>query len=103
MFEIFSAWSYKLLNEGNLIGSSAMAFGMLGINILSGFQKLVRDWQNDNTEAMNADKLAELVNNGNSLLQYMVPEVKGKLLHILCHTNFAELKWAKIPFTNTEW
>ena len=60
-----------------------MAFGMAGIKILSGLDKLITNWRQYKEDTIDANALADLVSNGNLLLQFMAPEVKSVYIPLI--------------------
>ncbi|MEJ2396065.1 MAG: hypothetical protein P8Z77_15145 [Candidatus Thiodiazotropha sp.] len=84
VFELFSAWAWKMLKSGNLpAAGAAIAVGAsaeMVIEILSDARGIIREWERTETVQKQTDELINTLHEKPELLKYLTPETKGRIL-----------------------
>ncbi|MEJ2407644.1 MAG: OmpA family protein, partial [Candidatus Thiodiazotropha sp.] len=87
VFELFSAWAWKMLKSGNLpAAGAAIAVGAsaeMVVGLLIDFRELLVDWENSEVIQKQTDKLIDTLHEKPELLRYLTPETKGRILYDL--------------------
>ncbi|WP_428625313.1 hypothetical protein, partial [Sedimenticola sp.] len=87
VFELFSAWAWKMLKMGNLpAAGAAIAVGVsaeMVIEILSDARGIIREWERTQTIQKQTDELIDTLHEKPELLKYLTPETKGRILYDL--------------------
>ncbi|MEJ2456294.1 MAG: hypothetical protein P8103_19390, partial [Candidatus Thiodiazotropha sp.] len=87
VFELFSAWAWKMLKSGNLpAAGAAIAVGAsaeMVIEILSDARGIIREWERTETVQKQTDELINTLHEKPELLKYLTPETKGRILYDL--------------------
>ncbi|MEN8141305.1 MAG: hypothetical protein ABFR97_08800 [Thermodesulfobacteriota bacterium] len=83
-FDMFCAWSYKMLTLGRLDAASALALGAVGIKVLTVVDDVIDEWSVATEEQEQAENLIANINDRQGeFIKYTPPEVKGRILHLL--------------------
>ncbi len=87
VFELFSAWAWKMLKMGNLpAAGTAIAVGAsaeMVIGLLNEFDTLMDEWEFDKKVQEQTDTLIDTLHDKPELLKYLTPETKGRILYDL--------------------
>jgi|GEM_PF-2327352 len=86
VFELYSAWAWKMLQQGNIWAGPAFAVGKsveMIVDCLSGGRELIRDWEKREVIQEQTDTLIETLHQKPQLLKYLTPESKGRILYDL--------------------
>jgi hypothetical protein len=87
VFELFSAWAWKMLKSGNLpAAGAAIAVGAsaeMVISLLSDFDTLMDEWDFDKKVKEQTGTLIDTLHKKPDLLRYLTPETKGRILYDL--------------------
>jgi hypothetical protein len=89
VFALFSAWSWKLLQDGHLYAAGAAviagAVAHASVEILSNAQVLLDQWDISEKQKENTDTLIEVLHSKPELIKCLSPETKGRILYDLIH------------------
>ncbi len=87
VFDLFSAWAWKMLKMGNPIGAAGTlaigAFADTAISLLSTAFDIVDEWKRENIVNEQTDTLVDTLHKKPELIKYLTPETKARILYEL--------------------
>ena len=87
-FERLSILIYELAKQGKVIQAAGAAavyvIGQAALPVLKNIDTLRDAWYEMDDAQTTANKLVEFIEKNPTLVQHLVPEVKGRMLHVLC-------------------
>mgnify|MGYP003682101111 FL=1 len=86
VFELYSAWAWKMLQQGNTWAGPAFAAGKsveMLVDALQYTDKLLAEWKQAEVIQKQTDTLIETLHQKPQLLKYLTPESKGRILYDL--------------------
>jgi hypothetical protein len=87
VFELFSAWAWKMLKSGNLpAAGAAIAVGAsaeMVIDLLDHYDRVYDEWKQNIIIKEQTDTLIDTLHEKPELLRYLTPETKGRILYDL--------------------
>lgn len=90
VFELFSAFAWKLLSNGNVSGAMKMLAvgGALDgmVTLLQQADDLIDEWKIEQADQERVSTLVEAIERRPALLRYLTPETKGRILFELATT-----------------
>ena len=86
-YERLTALSWELFKNGKILEAGVLKVGTEGMRMLTDVtEKYLDFWDESIKDETTADDLSDQILNNRLLLEYMNPEVKGRLLDKLCYS-----------------
>ena len=86
VFEVYSAWAWKMLQRGNIWAGPAFAVGKsveMIVECLTDVRVLIGEWQQKEALREQTDSLINTLKTKPELIKYLTPESKGRILYDL--------------------
>ncbi len=83
VFQLFSAWSWKLMQKGIPAGGALLVAGYVAetsIDILKSTNNLIKEWESNDLLAEQVNSLTDTLQQDPSLIKFLTPEAKGRIL-----------------------